>query len=49
MVKQPYIEPIMSYGSNATADLQMIRALLLLGYSACEDAESVGYSNPNLI
>jgi hypothetical protein len=39
----------MSYGSNATAELQEIRAVLLFGHSAGEDAESVGYSNPNLI
>jgi len=31
----------MRYGCNATADLQVIGALLLFGYSAGEDAESV--------
>jgi len=38
-----------SYGSNATAQLQEIRVLLLFGHLAGEDAESVGNSNPNLI
>jgi hypothetical protein len=49
MSEQPYNEPVMSHGSKTTAELQLIRALLLFGYSACEDAESVGYSSPNLI
>jgi hypothetical protein len=39
----------MIYGSDATAELQVIGALLLFAYSACEEAESVGYSKLNLI